>query len=67
MNNLPSSPNNEAIAWFVKDPRYADRQFDGLVQKFSNSIANAPELLQSCTKPSKYGLAGIFFFKKTHF
>ena len=25
---------------------------DGLVQDFSNSIANALELLQSCTKPS---------------
>ena len=25
---------------------------DGLVQDCSNSIANAPELLQSCTKPS---------------
>ena len=28
---------------------------DGLVQDFSNSIANALESLQSCTKPSKYG------------
>ena len=26
--------------------------FDGLVQDCSNSIANALELLQSCTKPS---------------
>ena len=26
--------------------------FDGLVQECSNSIANALELLQSCTKPS---------------
>ena len=25
---------------------------DGLVQDYSNSIANAPELLQSWTKPS---------------
>ena len=30
-------------------------QSDGLVQDCSNSIANALELLQSCTKPSKYG------------
>ena len=29
-------------------------QIDGLVQDCSNSIANALELLQSCTKPSKY-------------
>ena len=28
--------------------------FDGLVQDCSNSIANALELLQSCTKPSIY-------------
>ena len=29
-------------------------QFDGLVQDCSNSIANALELLQSCTKPLSY-------------
>ena len=29
-----------------------DWYFDGLVQDCSNSIANALELLQSCTKPS---------------
>ena len=29
-------------------------QVDGLVQDCSNSIANALELLQSCTKPSKW-------------
>ena len=29
------------------------RQIDGLLQDCSNSIANALELLQSCTKPSK--------------
>ena len=28
-------------------------QIDGLVQDCSNSIANAMELLQCCTKPSK--------------
>ena len=28
--------------------------FDGLVQDCSNSISNALELLQSCTKPSIY-------------
>ena len=28
---------------------------DGLVQDCSNAIANAPELLQSCTKPSISG------------
>ena len=30
--------------------------FDCLVQDCSNSIANSLELLQSCTKPSKYGI-----------
>ena len=32
--------------------RNAERHVDGLVQDCSNSIANAMELLQSCTKPS---------------
>ena len=31
---------------------FLDQNFDGLVQACSNSIANALELLQSCTKPS---------------
>ena len=29
-------------------------QIDGLVQEYSDSNALAMELLQSCTKPSKY-------------
>ena len=33
---------------------------DGLVQDCSNSTANALELLQSCTKPSIYGLWNVF-------
>ena len=32
---------------------------DGLVQDCSNSIANALELLQSCTKPYIYALPGF--------
>ena len=32
---------------------------DGLVQDCSNSIANALELLQSCTKPSIYSCTGL--------
>ena len=32
---------------------------DGLVQDYSNSIANAVELLQSCTKPSMWWLDGF--------
>ena len=31
-----------------------DDKIDGLVQECSNSIANALELLQSCTKPPKW-------------
>ena len=42
-------------------------QFDGLVQNYSNPIANALELLQSCTKPSilpvLYVLRLIFLYK----
>ena len=38
--------------WFHKECRKC--HFDGLVQDSSNSIANALELLQSCTKPSIY-------------
>ena len=35
---------------------------DGLVQDCSNSIANALELLQSCTKPSIYASSGFYEF-----
>ena len=45
--------------WFSASAKVAHKQFislclyfDGLVQGCSNSIANALELLQSCTKPS---------------
>ena len=34
----------------------SENQIDGLVEYYSNSIANALELLQSCTEPSKYFL-----------
>ena len=35
---------------FTNTPRcYANAHFDGLVQDYSNSIANALDLLQSCT------------------
>ena len=40
------------VSWF--NQLQAELQIDGLVQDCSNSIANALELLQSCTKPSKY-------------
>ena len=35
---------------------FSMQNIDGLVQDCSNSIANALELRQSCTKPSIYGL-----------
>ena len=38
----------------VQQPQKCDRQIDGLVHDCSNSIANALELPQSCTKPLKY-------------
>ena len=37
----------------VQVQHFSRNQIDGLVQDCSNSIANALELLQSCTKPSK--------------
>ena len=44
--------------WLRCNFSYAKTQIwnyiDGSVQDFSNSIANALELLQSCTKPSIY-------------
>ena len=33
-----------------------DKQINGIVQACSNSSANALELLQSCTKPSKWAM-----------
>ena len=33
------------------------QQIDGFVQDCSNSIANAPKLLQFCPKPSKWFVA----------
>ena len=43
---------NESIRFIFPD------HYDGLVQNCSNSIANALELLQSCTKPSINGSVG---------
>ena len=40
-----------------KSAIYSD--FDGLKQDCSNSIANALELLQSCTKPSIWGYPSL--------
>ena len=35
---------------------------DGLVQDYSNSIANAPELLQPCTKPTKRCVTSLWYY-----
>ena len=49
-----------AILWqmYIVDPTrslFYKKYIDGLVQDCSNSIANALELLQSCTKPWYHG------------
>ena len=44
------------VCRFLKERR---KHINGLVQDCSNSIANALELLQSCTKPSIYVFANI--------
>ena len=36
----------------IEIQKFSLKKVDGLVQDCSNSIANALELLQSCTKPS---------------
>ena len=44
--------SHECLLWFV----WLNHPVNGLVQDCSNSIANALELLQSCTKPSTWSL-----------
>ena len=39
---------------------FIHQDIDGLVQDYSNSIANALELLQSCTEPLIYAHASKF-------
>ena len=45
---LDNKITSSQVAYICND------KIDGLVQDCSNSIANALELLQSCTKPSKW-------------
>ena len=47
-NFIPHFPVNVIIHQGAKGANYL---IDGLVQDYSNSIANALELLQPCTKP----------------
>ena len=42
------------MADLLSRPQYVNADVDGLVQDCSNSIANALELLQSCTKTSMW-------------
>ena len=54
------------VLWVFRENRWLNgtipqrmimKRIDGLVQDYSNSIANALELLQSCTKPSIWWIA----------
>ena len=47
-----TSQYRDCLSWY-KDSHYKD-EIEGLVQDCSNSIANALELLQSSTKPSRW-------------
>ena len=40
--------------WYKHNKHKSPYQIDSLVQDWSNSVANALELLQSCSKPSKF-------------
>ena len=52
-NSLPSNGLCESILPYIRACDTLHKGYiDGLVQDCSNSIANALELLQSCTKPS---------------
>ena len=49
------------IIWRVDNTMFWEIHFDGLMQDCSYSIANALELLQSCTKPSISGWQYDYF------
>ena len=73
MKFIPNGPINtitalaQMMAWRWPDGKPLSEpmliillaHIDGLVQDCSNSIANALELLQSCTKPSIYASLGL--------
>ena len=46
----------ETAVWLMNVEICVSGDVDGLAQDCSNSIANALELLQSCTKPSMCGV-----------
>ena len=52
--NLVTSSPKLNLALFIEKICKNDCPLDGLVQSCSNSIDDALELLQSCTKPSNY-------------
>ena len=52
-SNVSKPENRFTIDIFITIQHY----IDGLAQDCSNSIANALELLQSCTKPSRWNVA----------
>ena len=57
-NSTPKLPLNLEHGWVIIS--WMIHQIDGLVQNCSISIANALEILQSCTKPSKYDYLSMF-------
>ena len=54
---VDQNKNRRNISWKHHVAIHEEGYVDGLVQDCSNSIANALELLQSCTKSSMYCLS----------
>ena len=55
-----------SLAWLIKFQIFFNTDYnDGLAQDSSISIANAMEIMKSCTKPSIYDLEENF--TQTHF
>ena len=51
----------DKLLWNYNEKVMYVMHFDVLVQDCSNSIANALELLQSCTKPSMYPMTSLLY------
>ena len=51
---LQTSATSQRVSIYLNGGHDWSHEIDGLVQDCSNSIATALELLQSCTKPSKW-------------
>ena len=55
----PIRGSSQNYPWRFTGSLTLKHHIDGLAQDCSNSIANAPELLQSCIKPSMYAIAPV--------